>query len=105
MYLDSTTVKVHPNGTDALKKRGKQAIGRSRGGLSAKIHIVTASDRSVVNFSLLEGEEHDSPEGIALLENITRQEEQVCILMDRAYEGDKMRKKALEKGFMPVCSS
>lgn len=29
-------------------------------------------------------------------------EEQIFILMDRAYEGDKMRAKAIEKGFIPV---
>ena len=30
--LDSTSVKVHPDGTGALKKHGDQAIGRSKGG-------------------------------------------------------------------------
>ena len=30
--LDSTSVKVHPDGTGALKKHGGQAIGRSKGG-------------------------------------------------------------------------
>ncbi|MDP0495098.1 MAG: transposase [Verrucomicrobiota bacterium JB024] len=35
---DSTSVKVHPDGTGALKN-GPQAIGRSRGGLTTKIHL------------------------------------------------------------------
>ena len=30
--LDSTSVKVHPDGTGALKKSGEQSIGRSKGG-------------------------------------------------------------------------
>lgn len=30
--IDSTSRKVHPDGTGALKKHGKQAIGRSKGG-------------------------------------------------------------------------
>jgi len=30
--LDSTTVKVHPEGTRARKKNGPQAIGKSCGG-------------------------------------------------------------------------
>jgi transposase len=30
--LDSTTAKVHPDGTGALKKSGEQSIGRSKGG-------------------------------------------------------------------------
>jgi transposase len=29
--LDSTSVKVHPDGTGGLKKNGAQAIGKSRG--------------------------------------------------------------------------
>ena len=64
--------------------------------------MVTASDRSVVGFSLSGGEAHDSPEGIALLAQVERREEQIYILMDRAYEGDKMRSAAEEKGFIPV---
>ena len=64
--------------------------------------MVTASDRSVVSFSLSGGEAHDSPEGIALLAQVERREEQIYILMDRAYEGDKMRSAAEEKGFIPV---
>ena len=100
--LDSTSVKVHPNGTGALKKTGKQAIGRSRGGLTTKIHMVTATDRSAVSFSLSGGEANDSPEGIALLDRTTRSPEQKYILMDSAYEGENMREKALEKGYSPV---
>ena len=30
--IDSTSVKVHPDGAGALKKHGDQAIGRSKGG-------------------------------------------------------------------------
>lgn len=48
------------------------------------------------------GEAHDSPEGIALLEKTTRAEEQIFILMDKAYEGDNMRSAAMNKGFVPV---
>ena len=64
--------------------------------------MVTATDRSAVSFSRSGGEAHDSPEGIALLDRITRIPEQKYILMDRAYEGENMRGKALEKGYSPV---
>lgn len=30
--IDSTSIKVHPDATGALKKHGKQSIGRSKGG-------------------------------------------------------------------------
>ena len=35
--MDSTIVKVHPDGTGALKKRAFQSIGKSRGGWTTKI--------------------------------------------------------------------
>ena len=31
--IDSTSIKVHPDGCGALKKHGKQAMGHSKGGL------------------------------------------------------------------------
>lgn len=37
-----------------------------------------------------------------LLESLQRTDEQVFLIMDRAYEGDGLRKKAVEKGFTPV---
>ncbi|OFB65601.1 transposase, partial [Synergistes jonesii] len=48
------------------------------------------------------GEAHDSPEGTVLLDKIIRVPEQKYILMDRAYEGENMRSKAMEKGYSPV---
>lgn len=64
--------------------------------------MVTASDRSVVAFTLSGGNAHDAPEGELLLDEVERSPEQVYLLMDRAYEGDKMRAKAAEKGFTPI---
>ena len=64
--------------------------------------MVTASDRSVVTFSLSGGNAHDAPEGELLLDTTQRLPEHIYIIMDRAYEGDKMRAKAVEKGYIPV---
>ncbi|MDL2235969.1 IS5 family transposase [Christensenellaceae bacterium OttesenSCG-928-L17] len=100
--IDSTTVKVHPDGTGALKKPGQQSIGRSRGGLTTKIHMVTASDRSAIVFSLSPGNAHDAPEGRLLLSRMKRGKEQRYLLMDRAYEGQENRKQAVEMGFVPI---
>src|SRR6267378_2296481 len=61
--LDSTSVKVHPDGTGAFKKNGPQAIGKSRGGWNTKIHLVAADARTAVAFSLSPGQAHDAPEG------------------------------------------
>ena len=65
--MDSTIVKVHPDGTGALKKNGPQSIGKSRGGWTTKIHMVAADARTAVTFSLSPGQAHDAPEGRKLL--------------------------------------
>ena len=53
--FDSTSVKVHPDGTGARKTNGPQSIGKSRGGWYAKIHMVSASGRQAVIFRLSAG--------------------------------------------------
>jgi transposase len=64
--------------------------------------MVTASDRAVVMFSLSGGNAHDAPEGEALIGRMKRFDEQVYLLMDKAYEGKRMRTAAEGKGFIPV---
>ena len=42
--IASTSIKVHPDGTGALKNGG-QSIGKSRGGWRTKIHLIAADAR------------------------------------------------------------
>ena len=49
------------------KKNGPQAIGKSRGGWTTKIHMVAADARTAITFSLSPGQAHDAPEGRKLL--------------------------------------
>ena len=64
--------------------------------------MVTASDRSAVSFSLAGGAKHDSPEGMKLLFFTPACRIGQSLLMDRAYEGDKMRAVAKKLGCNPV---
>ena len=100
--LDSTSVKVHPDGTGALKKNGPQAIGKSRGGWNTKIHMVAADARTAIVFALSPGHEHDAPHGRALLAEMGPMPEGLPLLMDRAYEGDETRQLVLDLGMIPV---
>ena len=61
-------MKVHPDGTGALKN-GPQAIGKSRGGWTTKIHMVAAGPRTTVNFLLSPGNVHDAAPGRELLKD------------------------------------
>ncbi|MFY9477072.1 MAG: IS5 family transposase [Aquabacterium sp.] len=100
--MDSTSIKVHPDGTGALKKNGPQAIGKSRGGWNTKIHMVAADARTAITFSLSPGQAHDAVEGRALLNRLGPPNRPLHLLMDRAYEGNETRQLALDLGFIPV---
>ncbi|WP_156773939.1 IS5 family transposase [Paraburkholderia tropica] len=100
--LDSTVVKVHPDGTGAFKKNGPQSIGKSRGGWTTKIHMVAADARTAITFALSPGQAGDAPEGRALLQSLGPTNRPLHLIMDKAYEGDETRQLALDLGFIPV---
>ena len=51
-----------------------KAVGRSRGDLSTKIHMVTDAQGQPVRFSLTGGQEADAPQAIPLLTGIETEE-------------------------------
>ncbi len=74
--LDSTIVKVHPDGTGALQK-------------------------TALTFSLSPGQAHDASEGRKLLNRLGRRSGNPSLVMDRAYEGSETRQLALALGYTP----
>ena len=100
--LDSTSVKVHPDGTGVRKKNGPQAIGKSRGGWTTKIHMVAADARTAMTFALSPGQAHDAPEGRKLLHRLGPRPGNLAVVLDRAYQGNETRQLALALGFTPV---
>jgi transposase len=86
----------------ALKKNGPQAIGKSRGGWTTKIHLVAASDRCAITFGLSPGQDHDAPAGRQLMIDFGPVAEPTPLIMDRAYEGDETRQLAMGLGYVPV---
>lgn len=85
-----------------VKKKGKQAIGRSKGGLTTKIHMLAASAKKAVEFILSPGQDHDAPLGRLLLETVGKQDTLTPLLMDRAYEDNDTRYIAQMLSFDPV---
>jgi hypothetical protein len=68
LSLDSTSVKVHPDGTGALKKR--PAGYRQVAGWNTEIHLLAADDRTMIAFSLSPGNDHYAPHGRTLLQEL-----------------------------------
>src|ERR1700740_866200 len=84
-----------------IKKNGPQAIGKSRGGWTTKIHMVAADARTAITFALSPGNSHDAPEGRELLRDLGSFPG-MPVIMDRAYEGNETRQLVLALEMVPV---
>src|SRR5471032_2557482 len=57
--LDSTSVKVHPDGTGALKKTARKPLENPAVGGTRRFNMVAADARTAIVFSLSPGHDHD----------------------------------------------
>ena len=84
-----------------LKKSGgqeQQALGRSRGGFSTKIHIAVDALGNPLRLLLTAGQRHDSPQASALIEGY----EPVALLADKGYDSDALIKSVTARGIEAV---
>ena len=65
------------------KKQGAQALGRSRGGFSGKIHLTVDGLGNPLRALLTAGQRHDSTQATALLDGFTFDR----VIADRGYAG------------------
>jgi len=86
--------------TRQWRKRGaqNQAIGRSRGGLSTKIHLAVRGLGCPVRFRLTAGQAGDAPQAAPLLEGLPAK----VVKADAAYDADALRETIAEKGAKAV---
>lgn len=78
-----------------------QGIGRSRGGLSTKVHLVVDALGLPLTFEITEGQCHDSKPAKELIARVLSQ----CLLADKAYDSDNFRVALSEQGCVPVIPS
>ena len=69
-----------------VKGGQSEAVGRSRGGLSTKIHMVTDAQGQPVRFSLTGGERADVSQAIPLLAGI----DTGGVIADKGYESNRI---------------
>ena len=83
-----------------MKKNGPQALGKSRGGWTTKLHLVAADACTAVRFAVSPGQASDAPEGRKLLAGMPLGADYV--VMGRAYEGEATRQCVRDVGAIPV---
>ena len=100
--IDSTIVRAHQHSAGAKKDGEDQAIGRSRGGLSTKIHATVDALGDPTGFFLTGGDAHDLIGANHLLPKVQAN----TVLADKAFDADeRVIKPPLEAGKTAVIPS
>jgi len=96
--IDGTTIRAHRHAAGARGGKENQALGRSCGGFSSKIHGKVDALGMPLGFIITAGQQSDIGQGEALLGN------DYCdfLLADRGYDSDPFRKILVERGITPV---
>jgi transposase len=92
--IDTSIVRVHQHGS-CVTRNQRQSMGRSRDGLTSKIHAVVDSNGLPVRLALSPGEAHDVRLAGKLL---SRLKSGSMLLADRGYDADWIRELAMKKG-------
>ena len=86
VFLDSTVIRAHQHAAGARNSEGPQAIGRSRGGLTTKIHALVEALGNLARWRLTPGQAADVTEAEALLEGVVTE----AVGADKAYDSDAL---------------
>jgi transposase len=92
--IDTSIVRVHQHAA-CISWNRRQSMGRSRGGLSSKIHALVDTNGLPVRLALTAGEAHDNRLASQLL---SRPKSGTMLLADRGYDADWIRALAAKRG-------
>lgn len=98
VLLDSTHVKAHRCSAGGKRRARNQAIGRSRGGRTTKLHAISDGLGRPIRFLLTGGQAADCRSAEALLAGLPPR---TLVMADRAYDTDAIRRQIEAQGAVP----
>jgi transposase len=96
--LDSTINRAHQHAAGGKGGPKADAIGRSRGGPSTKVHLVVDALGLPGAFEITAGQQHDSVSALPLIAQVNPS----CLLGDKAYDSDAIRANLDSRGAKAV---
>lgn len=105
LFIDSTIVRAHQHAAGSLKKNGgqeEQALGRSRGGFSTKIHLGCLSEKNGFSMILTAGQVPDVKGFDSVFNQLPENHRLNNGIMDKGYDGDNIRKALIDEEMVPV---
>lgn len=98
LFIDGSIVKAHQDGTN-ISFQGEQAIGKSRGGNSTKIHLAVDSGGLPIHFELSGGQVHDVGYGESL---VVSSPDAKVVVADKGYDSQALRALITSRNAKPV---
>ena len=99
VMIDATITRAHPCASGYTKDGDDaQALGRSKGGFTCKIHALVDALGNPLRFRLTGGQHHDITQAEALIEGIKN----AAVLGDKGYDADAFIKKIQQQNCIPV---
>jgi transposase len=104
VFIDSTVNRAHPCAAGAAKSNaGDEALGRSRGGFSTKVHTITDALGNPLDFVLTGGQASDIGQAEVLLQMTPAGTE--SFVGDKGYDADALIQAIKDRGMTPVIPS
>lgn len=96
--LDATIVRAHQDAAGGRLGPATNAIGRSRGGFSTKLHAVVTMDAKPIEIRATPGQQHEATVGEDLLDFVHGE----ACLADGGYDADRLVEAARHRDLIPV---
>ena len=97
-FIDGTYVKAHQHSAGAASGQ-PEAIGKSRAGLTSKIHLAVEAQGLPVAFKITGGDINDCTAAPELIAQLPSAE---VIVADKGYDSERIRKQIEAQGSRPV---
>jgi transposase len=97
-FIDGSIVKAHQHSMGA-QKHEEAAIGKSKGGNTTKIHLAVDSSGNPIEFTITEGQVHDSKEAKVLLDLLPQSD---FTIADKGYDSNDIRVQIELNGSKPI---
>jgi transposase len=102
LMLDSTVIRAHQHSAGQKNSTAQQEqLGRSRGGVSTKIHVAVDGLGKPTKLFLSRGQDHDVTKGPELIQG----SEVDTVIADKSYDSDRFIEQIKSEGATPVIPS
>ena len=111
VFIDSTIIRAHQHAAGARRKHQKigaarsakkQALGRSRGGVSTKVVVSVSDEDTVLAVNVVPGQANDAPLLVPLLDQTLERVPDVDeVVGDKGFDGDRLREECLDRDVNP----